>query len=144
LSQRLPVKREPTKVPRERHGRNPGHSWPGGCQSPGHSTCSSQGLQYWPLVPAPAGAGVPAVQGISAPLATTKATSGASMATAGGWPLSSFVKDKAPGDVAGEGVKTFGGTWCAVSPSGTAVMAPVKTAPANSGGGSGGGGGYGY
>ena len=33
LSQRLPVKREPTKVPRERHGRNPGHSWPGGCQS---------------------------------------------------------------------------------------------------------------
>src|ERR1035437_4388592 len=32
LSQRLPVKREPTKVPRERHGRNPGHSWPGGCQ----------------------------------------------------------------------------------------------------------------
>src|SRR5450631_1651876 len=33
LSQRLPVKREPTKVPRERHGRNPGHSWPGGCQN---------------------------------------------------------------------------------------------------------------
>src|ERR1035437_3062992 len=32
LSQRLPVKREPAKVPRERHGRNPGHSWPGGCQ----------------------------------------------------------------------------------------------------------------
>src|SRR5665811_602406 len=34
LSQRLPVKREPTKVPREWHGRNPGHSWPGGCQGP--------------------------------------------------------------------------------------------------------------
>ena len=32
LSQRLPVKREPTKVPREWHGRNPGHSWPVGCQ----------------------------------------------------------------------------------------------------------------
>src|SRR5665647_1203516 len=32
LSERLPVKREPTKVPREWHGRNPGHSWPGGCQ----------------------------------------------------------------------------------------------------------------
>src|ERR1035437_8342418 len=29
LSQRLPVKREPTKVPRGWHGRNPGHSWPG-------------------------------------------------------------------------------------------------------------------
>lgn len=106
----------------------------------GHSTCSSQCLQYWPLVPAPAGAGGPAVQGISAPLATTKATSGASMATAGGWPLYTFVKDKAPGDAAGEGVKTFGGTWYAVSPSGTAVMAPAKTAPATSSGG----GGYGY
>src|ERR1035437_10480 len=35
LSQRLPVKREPTKVPRERHGSNPGYSWPGGCQPTG-------------------------------------------------------------------------------------------------------------
>jgi len=111
----------------------------------GHSTCSAQCLQYWPLVPAPAGAGVPAVQGVSAALGTTKATSGASMVTAGGWPLYSFVKDKAPGDVAGEGVKTFGGTWYAVSPSGQVVTASAKSAPATtSSGGSGGGGGYGY
>jgi hypothetical protein len=31
LSKRLPVKGEPAKVPREWHGRNPGHSWPGEC-----------------------------------------------------------------------------------------------------------------
>lgn len=113
--------------------------------SPGHSTCSAQCLAFWPFVLAPAGTAVPSVQGVSAALATTKATSGASMLTAAGWPLYTFAKDKAPGDVTGEGVKAFGGTWYAVSPSGTAVMAPAKTAPATtSGGGSGGGGGYGY
>jgi predicted lipoprotein with Yx(FWY)xxD motif len=113
--------------------------------SPGHSTCSAKCLQFWPLVPAPAGAGVPMVQGVTAALATTKATSGASMLTAGGWPLYTFVKDTAPGQVAGEGIKTFGGTWYAVSPSGTPVTAPAKSAPATTSSGSGGGGGgYGY
>ena len=61
-----------------------------------------------------------------------------------GWPLYTFVKDKAPGDVAGEGVKTFGGTWYAVSPSGKPVIAPATTSPPTSSSGSGGGGGYGY
>src|SRR5665811_2313979 len=96
----------------------------------GHSTCSAQCLQYWPLVPAPASADMPPVQGVRAALATTKATSGASMLTAGGWPLYTFVKDKAPSQVAGEGVKTFGGTWYGVSPSGTPLMASAKPAPA--------------
>ena len=35
--------------------------------------------------------------------------------TLGGWPLYLFIKDKAPGDVLGEGVK---GTWHALSPAG--------------------------
>jgi predicted lipoprotein with Yx(FWY)xxD motif len=108
----------------------------------GHSTCSAKCLQFWPLVPAPAGAGIPPVQGVSAALAATKATSGASMVTAGGWPLYTFVKDTAPGQVAGEGVKTFGGTWYAVSPSGTPVTAAATPAPATTS--SAGGGGYGY
>ena len=104
--------------------------------TPGHSSCSAQCLQYWPLVPAPAGTGAPSVPGISAALSVTKATSGASMLTAGGWPLYTFVTDKAAGDVAGQGVKTFGGTWYAVSPSG----APAAASPATTGGDSGGGG----
>jgi len=108
----------------------------------GHSTCSAQCLQYWPLVPAPASADMPPVQGVRAALATTKATSGASMLTAGGWPLYTFVKDKAPGQVAGEGVKTFGGTWYAVSPSGAPVMAPAKSAPATTSSGVKGSSGY--
>jgi predicted lipoprotein with Yx(FWY)xxD motif len=97
--------------------------------TPGHSSCSAQCLQYWPTVPAPAGAAVPAVKGVSAALAEAKASSGASMLTAGGWPLYTFVKDKAPGDVSGQGVKTFGGTWYAVSPSGMAITAPAASAP---------------
>lgn len=109
---------------------------------PGHSSCSAQCLQYWPLVPAPAGTGVPKIKGISAALSVTKATTAASMLTAGGWPLYTFVKDKAPGDVTGQGVKTFGGTWYAVSPSGVAITAPPKVAPKTSI--SGGSGGYGY
>src|SRR5450756_490541 len=110
--------------------------------TPGHSTCSAQCLQYWPLVPGPVGAS--SVKGISAALAVTKATSSASMVTAAGWPLYTFVKDQAPGDVTGEGVKTFGGTWYAVSPSGTPVTAPAKTAPATSSSSGSGGGGYKY
>ena len=96
----------------------------------GHSTCSAQCLQNWPLVPAPASSDASQVSGVSATLATTKATSGALMLTAGGWPLYTFVKDTAPGQVTGEGVETFGGTWYAVSPSGAPVMASAESAPA--------------
>jgi predicted lipoprotein with Yx(FWY)xxD motif len=96
--------------------------------SPGHSSCAAQCLQFWPPVSGPSGAAVPKVQGVSAALAVTKTTSGASMLTAGGWPLYTFAKDMAPGDVNGQSKKSFGGTWYAVSPSG----APVKAAPATS------------
>jgi predicted lipoprotein with Yx(FWY)xxD motif len=106
---------------------------------PGHSSCTAQCLSFWPPVSAPAGK-LPSVSGVSAPLAVTMATSGTSMLTAGGWPLYTFAKDKAPGDVHGEGIANFGGTWYAVSPSGTAVTAPPASAPTTtSGGGYGGG-----
>lgn len=108
--------------------------------TPGHSSCSAQCLQVWPLVAAPSGNAVSSVQGIGAALSVTKATSGASMLTAGGWPLYTFAKDKAPGDVTGQGVKTFGGTWYAVSPSGSAVTGATTSAPATTSGGSGGNG----
>lgn len=108
--------------------------------SPGHSSCAAQCLQFWPPVSVPAGSAAPSVQGVSAALAVTKATSGASMLTAGGWPLYTFAADKAPGDVNGQGKKSFGGTWYAVSPSGIAVKATPTSPPATSSGG----GGYGY
>jgi len=89
--------------------------------TPGHSKCNAICLKFWPPVLAPSGGVVPSISGVSAPLAVTKTTSGASMLTAGGWPLYTYLKDKAPGDVTGQGKKSFGGIWYAVSPKGVAV-----------------------
>lgn len=109
--------------------------------SPGHSSCAAQCLQLWPPVSGPAGSAVPSVPGVGAALAVTKTTSGASMLTAGGWPLYTFAKDMAPGDVNGQGKKSFGGTWYAVSPSGLAVKTTPKSAPTTTSDAKGG---YGY
>jgi predicted lipoprotein with Yx(FWY)xxD motif len=106
---------------------------------PGQSSCTAECLKFWPPVSPPAGK-LPSVSGVSAPLAVTKATSGSSMLTAGGWPLYTFAQDKAPGDVHGEGIVNFGGTWYAVSPSGTAVTGPPASAPPTTGSGGYGGG----
>ena len=69
---------------------------------------------------------MPSGRGVTAALVPIKATDGTSMETAGGWPLYTFAKDPAPGDVNGQGKKSFGGTWYAVSPSGQAVTAPTS------------------
>ena len=101
--------------------------------SPGHSSCASSCLRYWPAVPA--GASTPtSLPGISATIGTTATMAGGKALTAGGWPLYTFVQDSKPGDVTGQGVKSFGGTWYAVSPAGK----PVTTAPSSSGGARGG------
>ena len=65
---------------------------------------------------------------MTAKVASTTATSGAKIATAGGWPLYTFVQDQKPGDVTGEGISSFGGVWYAVSPSGQ----PIKGATSGS------------
>ncbi|MGZ4493086.1 MAG: COG4315 family predicted lipoprotein [Nocardioides sp.] len=104
--------------------------------SPGHSTCNTQCLAYWPAVAPPASGGA-AAPGVSATLASTAVAGGGHTVTAGGRPLYTFITDTKPGDVTGEGVATFGGVWYAVSPAGQ----PVKSAP-SSGGSTSGGGGY--
>ena len=74
----------------------------------------------------------------AADVGTTSRPDGMSQLTYNGHPLYTFVNDKKPGDTNGEGVKAFGGSWFAVSPSGS------KVAPASNpqGGGGGGYGGY--
>jgi len=102
--------------------------------SPGHSSCASSCLRYWPAVPP--GASTPtSLPGITATIGTTATMAGGKTLTAGGWPLYTFVQDSKPGDVTGQGVKAFGGTWYAVSPAGKAVT----TAASSSGGGARGG-----
>jgi hypothetical protein len=42
------------------------------------------------------------------------------------------VGDHQPGDVSGEGVRTFGGTWYALSPSGTPVQQAAGSSTSSS------------
>jgi predicted lipoprotein with Yx(FWY)xxD motif len=88
--------------------------------SPGRSGCNASCLAYWPAVAPPSGSSLP---GVTAAVGRTTTPGGDAIATVGGWPLSTFVKDGKPGDVTGEGVQSFGGTWYAVSPSGQPVKA---------------------
>jgi predicted lipoprotein with Yx(FWY)xxD motif len=106
---------------------------------PGHSSCSTQCLGYWSPVPPVAKPGT--LHGISAKVASTASMAGKPMATAGGWPLYTYVGDHGPGDTTGEGIRTFGGVWYAVSPSGQPVKAGSSAGSSSSGSS---GGGYGY
>jgi predicted lipoprotein with Yx(FWY)xxD motif len=54
-------------------------------------------------------------------LGTTKRTDGKLQVTYGGHPLYFFAKDTKPGDVRGEGIVHFGGTWWVVSARGTEI-----------------------
>jgi predicted lipoprotein with Yx(FWY)xxD motif len=112
--------------------------------SPGKSSCDASCLMYWPAVGAPAsGTSLP---GVTAKMGQASTPGGARIVTVGGWPLYTFVKDKAAGDVTGEGVQSFGGTWYAVSPSGQPVKAGGGSSSTPGGGSSSGssGGGLGY
>src|SRR3954451_5689667 len=101
---------------------------------PNHSTCNSTCLNYWPPVAPPNhGAG----QGVSARVGSTSTTTGGQVATVRGWPVYTYVQDNAPSDVTGEGVKTFGVVWGALSPSGK----PITTGSSGSSGSTGGSGG---
>lgn len=111
--------------------------------SPGRSTCSGSCLSAWPPVSPASGSTLP---GVSAPVDRTTTPGGGSIATVGGWPLYTFVQDKAPGDVHGEGLQSFGGTWYAVSPDGQPVKSAGSSTATPSGGSSSGSMGptYGY
>ncbi len=114
--------------------------------SPGKSTCNASCLQYWPAV-APPTKGTKAT-GVSGKVARTKTPGGTAILTVGGWPMHTYAKDQVAGDVHGQGVKSFGGVWYAVSPSGSPVKAaashPSSPGSPGSGTGSSGGSGGGY
>ena len=79
------------------------------------STCGTGCLQFWPAV-------TPGHSKLSVPVSTTKTPAGTPTATVAGQPVYTFSQDGKPGDVNGEGINEFGGTWYAVSPTGQAVM----------------------
>jgi predicted lipoprotein with Yx(FWY)xxD motif len=65
-------------------------------------------------------------------LGTVKSKDGSLYVTYAGYPLYTYARDTASGQAKGQGIKSFGGTWWAISPSGALV---TKTASSSSGSG---------
>jgi predicted lipoprotein with Yx(FWY)xxD motif len=84
------------------------------------SACSGACAVAWP--PLRTGATPVVTGGANATLVGTISRSdGARQVTYDGHPLYTFVKDRKPGDVIGQGVTAFGAAWFAVSPAGDQV-----------------------
>ena len=110
----------------------------------GKVTCrSTECTAAWPPMLLPSGASAPVGgSGVTASmLGTAKASGGAMQVTYNNWPLYTFSGDAGPGQVKGQGIKSFGGVWHPLSPSGQLVTASASSS-AGSGGYGGSGGGY--
>jgi predicted lipoprotein with Yx(FWY)xxD motif len=98
------------------------------------STCTGACAQVWPPLLAPAAPPGAAGAAQAALVGTSPRADGTHQVTYGGHPLYYFAGDKAPGDVKGQGITNFGGSWYVVTPSGTKIDtddAPAaKPAPA--------------
>ncbi|MGC4109093.1 MAG: hypothetical protein QM747_01375 [Nocardioides sp.] len=94
------------------------------------STCASDCLALWPAV-------TPGHSKLGVPTGSTSTPGGPATATVAGQPVYTFAQDHAAGDVNGEGIKAFGGTWYAVSATGQAVTSAPSGASTSSGSSSG-------
>ena len=88
------------------------------------STCSGACAANWPPAKAPKnpklGAGLK-----KSKLKVIKRAGGSKQLAYAGHPLYEFIGDSKPGDVNGQGVVAFGGTWHAVNRSGGAAKKPA-------------------
>ena len=92
--------------------------------------------KIWPDLPLPDGVNPAAGSGIDASkLKTMKESDGETYPTYGGWLMYEFSHDTGPAQGGGEGIKSFGGTWYALSPAGTLIM-PAAASSGSSGGSS--------
>jgi predicted lipoprotein with Yx(FWY)xxD motif len=89
------------------------------------STCATDCLKFWPAV-APTKAAA-----LSVTTGRTATPDGTAIATVAGHPVYTFSLDQQPGDVKGEGISEFGGTWYAVSATGEPVTG-AQTSPSGS------------
>ncbi|MEP6660317.1 MAG: hypothetical protein ABJD24_10420 [Acidimicrobiales bacterium] len=106
----------------------------------GKLTCTDDNgcTKVWPDTELPAGVTqATAGSGVQASLlGTVKSADGNLYVTYGGYPVYRFSGDKGPGTVNGQGITSFGGTWSAMTPAGTAAANPGAgiTVPAGYGG----------
>jgi len=104
---------------------------------------SAECVAFWhPLTVA--SAGTPS-GGVSS-LETVKRPDGSEQVAYKGMPLYTFAEDSAPGQAKGQGIKSDGGTWTAVTTGASSASATQasQTAPAPASQSSSSGGGYGY
>jgi predicted lipoprotein with Yx(FWY)xxD motif len=81
---------------------------------------------FWPALPLPSGTAAAAGPGVDqSKLSMVTLSDGESYPTYNGWLMYEFINDTAAGQAHGEGVMSFGGTWYALSPSGTPVLSPA-------------------
>jgi predicted lipoprotein with Yx(FWY)xxD motif len=84
------------------------------------SACSGACAVAWP--PLRTGAAPGASGGANAALlGTISRSDGSKQVTYNGHPLYTFVRDRKPGDVTGQGLTAFGAAWFAVSPAGNQI-----------------------
>jgi predicted lipoprotein with Yx(FWY)xxD motif len=82
----------------------------------GKSVCSGDCLVAWPSIPATSD--TPTGTGITAKLGSITRDDGSKQVTVDGMPIYLFQKDKAPGDITGQGV---GKVWYVVAPDGKMI-----------------------
>jgi len=99
-------------------------------------TDSNGCTKVWPDLPLPSGmSAAKAGTGLQASLLKTmKLSDGETYPTYNGWLMYEYTGDSGPAQSNGEGIKSFGGVWYALNPSGN----PVKSSSGGSGSG------YGY
>lgn len=103
-------------------------------------TDSSGCTAVWPDLPLPDGtSSATAGAGLMSSLLSAKSSGGETYPTYNGYLMYEYVSDTGPGQATGQGIKSFGGTWWVLSPSGN----PIKSS-GTSGSSSTGSGGYGY
>jgi predicted lipoprotein with Yx(FWY)xxD motif len=79
------------------------------------SVCYHTCATYWPPVMVPTGTTVPPkMTGITGTFGTTRRTNGKHQLTFDGAPLYTYVGDKKPGQMTGQGLDVAGGYWWVV------------------------------
>ena len=85
----------------------------------GTSACTGDCLVAWP--PVTSTTATPTVNGVTGKVGTIPTADGKMQITINGMPIYYYEKDKAAGDITGQGV---GGVWYLVAPSGEMITAP--------------------
>lgn len=88
----------------------------------GTSACTGACLTAWPVFTTTADA--PGVDGVTGKVGTIATPDGKKQVTLNGMPLYYYAKDKAPGDVTGQGVNNV---WYLVGPSGEMIKGAAST-----------------